>query len=63
MRLHPRIASGIFGVLICIFMLLIEKISGKKINEIIIYILGAFLTLVFYYIYMKNTFTMEIKKY
>lgn len=34
-------------------MLLIEKISGKKINEIIIYILGAFLTLVFYCIYEK----------
>lgn len=33
MRLHPRIASGIFGVLICVFMLLIEKISGKKFTK------------------------------
>ena len=53
MKIHPRIASGIFGVLICIFMLLIKKISGKKIYEIIIYILGAFLTLLFYCIYEK----------
>ena len=54
MRLHPRTVSGIFCIVCCIILVLIEKLFRICIHDKkIIYFIIPSLTLLFYCIYEK----------
>lgn len=53
MRLHPRIASGIFGIICFIIAIIVDTIFKINIMNNFFIVIIACLSVVFYYIYEK----------